>query len=80
MTPKEFNEKYADHLEPRHYGMSIHDPDAIDYLDQEFEKEIKVNPDFKFTQIKTKFNWVCVYCTSDKRHEWEKKMKEIIKL
>ena len=78
MTSREFNEKYADHLEPRHYGMSIGVPEVIDYLDKEFAKEIEVNPEFKFTQIKTKFNWVCVYCNSDKQHEWEQAVLKIL--
>ena len=78
MTGREFNEKYADHLKERHYGMSISHPDVIDYLDKEFAKEIEVNPDFQFSQIKTKFNWVCVYCNSDKQGEWEQAVLKIL--
>lgn len=80
MTTTEFNEKYKNHLGERHYGMSIHNEDVINYLDGEFEKEIIENPEFEFYQIKTKFNFPCVYSTSNKNKEWEEKIKKILDL
>jgi hypothetical protein len=71
MTTKEFNEKWKDHLEPRHYGMAIGIPEVIEYMDREFEKEKQVNPDFTYSQIKTKFGTARVYTSSDKASEWE---------
>jgi hypothetical protein len=62
MTAKEFNEKYKDYLEERHYGAEGFDvPEFLDWLDVKFQDFIKY-PDFKFSQIKSKFNWGCFYC------------------
>jgi hypothetical protein len=79
MTCNEFNEKWKDYLEDRFYGLTINDQNVIDYLDKEFEKEIKVNPSFKYAQIKLKFGMSRVYADSDKTYEWEKKINELLK-
>ena len=75
-----FNEKYKDYLEPRFYGLEIGDPDVIYYLDQEFEKEIKQNPTFQYSQIKLKFGRTVIYCNKglDAVGEWEEKIDEIL--
>lgn len=61
MTSKEFNEKYKDYLEEDHYGLSLERSEAIEYLDNKFQEFIK-EPDFKYSQIKGKFNFFCFYC------------------
>jgi hypothetical protein len=54
MTVSEFNEKYKEYLEERHYGLAIFTPSIIKYLDEMFQGLIKI-PGFKYTQIKEKF-------------------------
>ena len=79
MTTNEFNEKYKTFLEEGHYGLALDKPEAIAYLDEKFQ-EFTQRPDFKFTQIKAKFNWFCLYAdgvTLDERAEVEKKLGEI---
>ena len=61
MTASEFNEKYEKHLVPGHYGLDIHIPEVIDYLNLEFEDAIEKIPDLKYTQIKLKFQFSRVY-------------------
>jgi len=78
MTTEEFNEKYSDHLEYRHYGMSIGTPEVIEYMDREFEKEIAENPDFEYAQIKLKFGMARVYTNSDKNMEWENMIDKLV--
>ena len=82
MNTNEFNEKYAEYLEPRFYGLAISDERVVEYLDQEFEKEIAINPDFLYAQIKLKFGMACVYADTfipEKTFEWERKINEILK-
>lgn len=79
MTRTEFNEKYKDYLEDRFTGLELSNEEVIEYLDKEFEELIKL-PNFKYSQIKGKFNWFCFYCegvSSEKRAEIENKIKEI---
>ena len=79
MTCEEFNKKYKDYLEPRHYGLALDNSSAIEYLDKEFQELIKI-PGFSYSQIKQKFNWFCFYCsnvTNEKVREIESKLKEI---
>lgn len=60
MTATEFNNKYSQWLEKGHYGLDIDHPKVIKFLDEIFQDLIKI-PDFQFTQIKTKFNFICFY-------------------
>lgn len=60
MTSIEFNEKYANFLEPNHYGMGINMPIVCDIMDKYFQEWIKF-PGFRFSQIKMKFNYPCIY-------------------
>jgi hypothetical protein len=79
MTQIEFNGKYGKYLEEGHYGLALDNPEVIEYLDKEYEELIKL-PNFKYSQIKGKFNWFCFYCegvSSEKRAEIENKIKEI---
>lgn len=55
MTIEEFDKKYRDYLEDGHYGLDINNLEVIEYLDQIFQDLIKF-PEFKYSQIKTKFN------------------------
>lgn len=63
MTAEEFNEKYCDFLEEGHYGLDLHMPEAVQYLDNEFQELIKI-PGFSYSQIKSKFSWFCFYATN----------------
>ena len=78
-TSDEFNKKYSNYLEEGHYGLALSNEEVIEYLDKQFEELIKL-PNFKYSQIKDKFNWFCFYCegvSSEKRAEIESKIKEI---
>lgn len=79
MTAKEFNEKWNKHLKPRFYGMSIHDEDVIAYLDSAFEKEVFVNPEFEYSQVKLKFGACRIYSNSENNHNWETSVDEILR-
>lgn len=75
-----FNRKWKDYIEDNHYGMDIHHRGIIAFMDIEFKKEITVNPNFNYAQIKLKFNMARVYANSDKTTEWEDKIDSILKL
>lgn len=79
MTKAEFNTKWKDYLEERFYGLAIDHEAVIDYLDSEFEKESKLNPDFSYSQIKLKFGRAVVYATTDKAIQWEDEIDRIMK-
>ena len=79
MTADQFNEKYNDYLEHGHYGLALDNPEAIEYLDNEFQEFIK-NPDFSYSQLKSKFNSFRFYNTGvsyEKTREVEQKLKQI---
>jgi hypothetical protein len=79
MTAEEFNIKYADYLEDGHYGLDLHNPEAVEYLDNEFQEFIKI-PDFNYSQIKSKFNSFRFYnsgVSDEKTLEIEQKLKQI---
>jgi hypothetical protein len=59
-TSEEFNEKYKEYIEEGHYGMDIHEPSVLAYVDQIFSDLIKI-PGFEFSQIKTKYGMARVY-------------------
>lgn len=61
MTASEFNEKYKDYLEKGHYGLDIDNPTIIAYLDDLFEQTLTRIPDFKYQQIKIKWDCICFY-------------------
>lgn len=56
MTNSEFNEKYAKWLDEGHYGCDIYNEECIKWLDIIFENVLTRAEDFKFQQIKWKFN------------------------
>lgn len=79
MTALEFNMKYKDYLSEGHYGLDLHKEEVIAYLDEVFQDLIQI-PGFKYSQIKSKFNWYCFYATGVDRvkiAEIEMKLKEI---
>jgi len=78
MNITEFNNKFKDHLEKGHYGMSISDPEVIEFLDKEFTEEIKNNPDFKYSQIKIKWGIARLYSNSELNYHWESKIDKIM--
>ena len=78
-TAEEFNIKYKDYLEIGHYGLDLDNPEAIEYLDNEFQEFIKI-PDFSYSQIKSKFSSFRFYncgVSHEKTKEVEQKLKEI---
>jgi hypothetical protein len=79
MKIEEFDKKWEKYLEEGFYGLAIDNEKIIDYIDSEFDEEIKINPNFKFYQIKIKFGTSRVYADSDKTTEWENKINEILK-
>lgn len=60
MTTEEFNDKYDEWLEPRHYGLAINDEDVIKFLDSIFQDLTKIEG-FSYSQIKLKFNMARFY-------------------
>jgi hypothetical protein len=79
MNSGQFNEKYKDFLEEGHYGLDLDKPEAIAYLDEKFQEFIK-RPNFKYFQIKAKFDWFCFYAygvTVPEILEVEEKLQEI---
>jgi len=82
MTANDFNEKYSEYLEERHYGLDIHDEKVIAYLDEIFENELTKIPGFTYSQIKLKFNSSRFYAEGlpeGKDSEIEKKINELVK-
>ncbi len=78
-TVFEFNGKYSNYLEKGHYGCDIDIIPIIEYLDQEFQEFVKI-PEFKYIQIKSKFNSFRFYCTGlsrAKTDEVENNLKRI---
>jgi hypothetical protein len=71
MTSIEFNEKWKIYLKTGFYGMDIENEKIIKFLDEEFLKEIKSNPFFKYSQIKMKFGKIRIYADCSKINEWE---------
>jgi hypothetical protein len=78
MTSAEFNKKWNNYLEYGFYGMAIEHPQVIEYLDKEFEEEIKTNPSFNYSQIKMKFGSSRVYANSDKTSVWENEVNTLV--
>lgn len=61
MTSDEFNKKYLAYLEIGHYGLGIEIPEFTQWLDEQFQEFIKY-PNFKYSQIKSKFGRGRFYC------------------
>jgi hypothetical protein len=62
MTNREFNEKYKDYLEDRYSGCCLIQEKQLEYLDNSFKQFILI-PNFKYKQIKAKFDFYCFYCS-----------------
>jgi len=77
-TIDNFNEKWGNYLEQGHYGMAIENLLVIDYLDNEFEKEIQDNLTFSYSQIKLKFGMAIAYASSKRTTLWEKEINKIL--
>lgn len=79
MNNKDFNIKYKGYLQDGFYGLTLNNEKAIQYLDEYFQKFIQ-RPEFKFSQVKRKFNNFCFYADGvslEERFEIETKLKEI---
>ena len=68
MTIQEFNEKYKQYLEERHYGLDVGDAEFIQWLDKRFQEFIQ-KPGFSYSQIKSKFGMGRFYCEGLTREE-----------
>ena len=87
MTSTEFNTKYKDYIEEGFNGLSIHSNYyewfmLVDWLDNKFQEFIK-RPDFKFSQIKSKFDICTFYAerlTTEEITEIENKITEFLKV
>ena len=82
MTSFEFNKKYEAYLEEGHYGLAINIPSVVEFLDEIFSKVLIHLPDFKYSQIKLKFNNSRVYTTlkhSAMTYWIEKEINNLIK-
>ncbi len=83
MTATEFNTKYEAYLEKGHYGADgFDDPEFLKWLDVKFQEFIK-QPNFSFTQIKSKFNMGRFYAeglTNEQVREVEDKITELCRL
>lgn len=78
-TSDEFNSKFKEFLAKGHYGCAISNKKMLEYLNSKFLGFSK-NPNFKYFQIKSKFNDYCFYCegiSHEVSYEIEKKLKEI---
>ncbi len=64
MTYQDFNEKYKNYLEEGHYGLSFDIPSVTSFLDDVFKVLIYLDKDFKYSQIKLKFNNARFYSNS----------------
>lgn len=78
MDALEFNNKWKNYLNTGYYGLNINIPQVVEYLDSEFEKEIKINETFNYSQIKLKYGVARVYANTDKAYEWEKNIDRIL--
>lgn len=80
MNSNEFNEKYKEYLVEGHYGLAIDIPCVVEYLDIKFQELILI-PDFKYHQIKLKFNFARFYCepNSIDSSSIEQKINELVK-
>jgi hypothetical protein len=79
MNRNDFNNKYKDYLPARFDGLMLDNEEVVKYLNDEFTQLIKI-PNFKYYQIKGKFNWFCFYADNlpaGKQEEIENKIKEI---
>lgn len=80
-TSDEFNTKYLAYIEKgfNERGLELDNPEAIEYLDKEFQELIKI-PGFQFSMIKSKYSWFCFYCDNVPREkviEIQERLKEI---
>lgn len=80
MEALEFNNKWKNFLNDGFYGLNINIPQVTEYLDSEFEKEIKINESFNYSQIKLKYGFARAYANTDKSYEWENMINKIINL
>ena len=65
MTREEFNEKYKDHIEEGFEGLAFEVPVVTHLLDWIWEQRIRINPDFEFAQVKSKFGNARIYSNWD---------------
>jgi hypothetical protein len=80
-TSEEFNEKYGNFLEERHYGLAIDLPEVVDFLDNIFKDLVRI-PGFKYSQIKMKFGSARFYAdeiSADMCFMIEEKIDKIVK-
>lgn len=81
MDFKEFNKKYEGYLSRTRRGLEINNTEVILYLDKEFQKEIQINPEFRYFLIKIKFGTSRVYTNNpNKSDHWKAEIDKILKV
>lgn len=75
MTITEFNQKWSNHLEEGHYGLSIDLKEVIEFLDLNFKLLEEEYPEFTYSQIKIKWASANVYLSNASK-EWADKLEE----
>lgn len=76
MTTREFNEKWAAHLEEGHYGLAIDLAEVAEYVDEQFTELANEHPHFTYSQIKIKWSSASVYLGDDTPREWANRIEE----
>lgn len=77
MTKEYFDQLFDKYLVKGHYGLEFDKYNVIKYLIPEFKKEIEINPDFEFYQIKYKFGQIRVYTNSPNNSMWERSIDNL---
>jgi len=72
----DFNLKFSNIIKGS--GIQIDNQEILDYLENEFDIEIKDNPDFFIWDIKLKLGTVRIVTNSDKQTEWESNANHIL--
>lgn len=81
MNKQDFNKKYSSYIEEGFIGLEFENNKVIRFLDDVFTDLIKI-PDFKFSQIKLKFNQARFYSSLESRIQYliENEINELIKI
>lgn len=81
MNKQDFNKKYSSYIEEGFIGLEFENNRVIRFLDDVFTDLIKI-PNFKFSQIKLKFNCARFYSSLEGRIQYliENEINELIKI
>ena len=81
MNKQDFNKKYSSYIEEGFIGLEFENNRVTRFLDDVFTDLIKI-PNFKFSQIKLKFNQARFYSSLEGRIQYliENEINELIKI